>query len=63
MASPDEKQQYIIAHIEPEILRRSRDVAREYLDEALKSIRDTGYCSEDLTQIPEAVAAQIEDRF
>ncbi|MBN2298569.1 MAG: polyprenyl synthetase family protein [Deltaproteobacteria bacterium] len=63
MSSPYEKQQYIISHIEPRLLQKSRDVAREYLDEALDSIRDTGYFSEDLARIPEAIAAQIEDRF
>ncbi len=63
MASPYDKQQYIISHIEPGILRRSRDVAREYLEESLKSLHETGYCSEDLARIPEAVAAQIEERF
>jgi len=63
MSSPVEKQQYIISHIEPGILHKSRDVAQDYLNEALNRIHDTGYCSDDLVRIPQAIIAQIESRF
>ena len=63
MTDPYEKQKFIISRIEPGILLKSREVAQNYLNEALIFVQDTGYLTEELQQIPRAIIAQIENRF
>jgi octaprenyl-diphosphate synthase len=63
MSDPYEKQRAIMPHIEQRILRKSRDVAQDYLDEALSTLKDIGYLTDELEQIPAAIVAQIDNRF
>jgi len=63
MSDPYEKQQFIISHIGPGVLNKSREVAQNYLDEAAMAVKDTGYLSDDLRKIPTTIIAQIENRF
>lgn len=63
MSDPYERQQAIIPHIKPDILRKSRDIAQDYLNEALRTVKDTGYLTDELEKIPAAIIAQIDNRF
>lgn len=63
MADPCEKQKFIISYISPGILQKSRDVAQNYLNEALMSIQGTRCFTEELRGIPQAIMDQIDNRF
>lgn len=60
---PVERQKYLIPHITPPILKKSKDVAVKYLDEAMEAIRHTGFMVAELARIPAAIASQLDHRF
>lgn len=62
-ADPGDKQRFLVPYITPAILRQSRDVAKRYLDDALDAISHSGFDTEELARIPEAIASQLDHRF
>ena len=63
LLNPEEKKAYIASRLDTEILSSSRDIAREYLEKSLKSIRDTGYVTQEIEAIPDQIIAQVNKRF
>ncbi len=63
LSDPEEKKRYLVSFITREILNKSRETAREYLDEAMQAIQNTGFITEELARIPEAIMGQLDNRF
>lgn len=63
LSGPKEKQEYLIPHITPDILKRSRDIAQAHLEDAVSAIRRAGIVMPELLQIPGAILAQLDRRF
>lgn len=63
LSSPEERQQYLIAHITTGVLEQSRDIARKHLDGALEAIRRAGISVPELETIPGSILAQLDNRF
>ncbi|MDM7912230.1 MAG: polyprenyl synthetase family protein [Methanotrichaceae archaeon] len=63
LPDPEEKKQYLIPFITREILNKSRETARAYLEEAMQAIRNTGFITAELARIPEAIMSQLDNRF
>ncbi|MCE5275887.1 MAG: polyprenyl synthetase family protein [Syntrophaceae bacterium] len=62
-ADTAQKKDYLVSMLTPEILRKSRDVARDYLGESIEAIRSTGYLTPDLAAVPDQIMAQVDERF
>lgn len=63
LSDPEEQRQYLMAELSQDILRLSRDKAKEYLDRSIQALRETGLRSEALEGIPAQVIGQVMDRF
>lgn len=63
LSEPEEHKKFLIPLITPAILRKSRDVAQQYLDDAMSALHRAGVKTEELAWIPQAVAAQLDNRF
>ena len=59
----EEKRDYIVSELGPDILRSSRELAREYLEKAMRTLKKTGFITPDLSDIPQQIIAQVENRF
>jgi octaprenyl-diphosphate synthase len=62
-SSPEDKKDYIVSNLDAEILRSSRAIAQEYLDESIQTLHDSGYLTKELSDIPHQIIAQVENRF
>jgi len=60
---PVQKKDFLVSMLTPEILRKSRDVARDYLGKSIEAIRGTGYLTPDLAAVPDQIMAQVNERF
>ncbi len=63
ISDPADRQRFLIPHITPSILRQSRDIAQGYLDGARTAIDHSGFTTDELARIPEAIASQLDHRF
>ncbi len=63
LTDPADKQRFLIPYVTPSILRQSRDVALKYLDDAREAIRCSGFDTDELARIPDAIASQLDHRF
>lgn len=60
---PEERQARIISRLETGVLQQSRETARTYCTQAVSSLAQTRFLSEDLAGIPKRIMSQLEDRF
>jgi glycosyltransferase A (GT-A) superfamily protein (DUF2064 family) len=60
---PAERKNRLVPLITTGILQRSREVAQQYLDEALSALHRAGVKTEELAWIPQAIASQLDNRF
>lgn len=60
---PETRRDYLVERIEPTVLRRSREEARDYLNRAVEDIRRAGLYTEGLGDIAFQIIAQVENRF
>ncbi|HPC48391.1 MAG TPA: polyprenyl synthetase family protein [Deltaproteobacteria bacterium] len=63
LSDPEERKRFLVGLLDPEILRRSRDSALEYLDRAVDDIRRAGVWTEGLAGIPAQIIDQIDKRL
>jgi octaprenyl-diphosphate synthase len=62
-SSPGEHKDYIISQLSNDILRNSREIAKDYLDKSLKALKDSGCFTKELSDIPHQIIAQVAARF
>lgn len=63
LSAPEEQRQYLMAELGPDILRLSRDKAREYLDTSIQALHRAGLQTRELADIPGQIIGQVMDRF
>jgi octaprenyl-diphosphate synthase len=63
ISDPGERKDYLVPLITPGILKRSREVAQQYLDDALKALPLAGVKADELAWIPQAITSQLDNRF
>ena len=62
-SKPQEWQTMIIPNLSPDILKKSREIAAEYLGKALDTLYGKSFFTESLSKIPSLVLAPIDARF
>jgi hypothetical protein len=63
LATPEEQKEYIVSELNKDILQDSREIALEYLDESLRILQETGFLTEELSDIPRQIIDQVKTRF
>jgi octaprenyl-diphosphate synthase len=63
ISDPGERKDRLIPLITPDILRKSREVAQQYLDDAMKALHSAGVKADELAWIPPAIVSQLDNRF
>lgn len=63
LATPQDKKEYIVSELDKSILQESRKVALEYLEESIHVLKETGYLTKELSEIPNQIIAQVNSRF
>lgn len=63
LPGPEEKKGYIVSELGTDILCRSRTIAQEYLDKSLQILKESGYLTDELSDIPHQIIAQVKARF
>jgi octaprenyl-diphosphate synthase len=58
-----EKKDFLVSKLSADILRESRDVARDYLDTSIKALESAGCLTPELADVPNQIMAHIIDRF
>ncbi len=63
LPGPEEKKGYIVSELGTDILCRSRTIAQEYLDKSLQILKESGFLTDELSDIPHQIIAQVKARF
>jgi len=63
LPGPGEKKGYIVSELGTDILCRSRTIAQEYLDKSLQILKESGFLTDELSDIPHQIIAQVKARF
>lgn len=63
LPDPEEQRLYLMAELSPEILRLSRDKAREYLDGSIQALHRARLHTDALANVPVQIIGQVSNRF
>jgi octaprenyl-diphosphate synthase len=63
MKDPVEKKDFLVSKLSAEILRESREMARDYLDKSIKALDGIGCLTPELADVPNQIMGHIIDRF